>query len=158
MIISPKKILEKDIVKPINKETQLQPNSIDLTVKEIRLIIDGGILYKDAKPAIYLSNKLEDYNERWKLEKNQAYDIVFNEYVKIPKGMVGFINCRSSLNRIGAFITTGLYDSGFDNYIGAVLRTDCKISIEKNARIATIFFVKAEEAKLYAGQYQGKKM
>jgi deoxycytidine triphosphate deaminase len=157
VIINPQKILKKrTTIKPI-AEKAIQPNSIDLTIKEARLILDGGVLNKESK-FVAVANPLEtDRGAMFVFEANKAYDIVFNEYVIVPKGTAAFVTHRSTLNRVGGFITAGIYDTGFNNYVGAVLRTNAKISIEKDARIATIYFVKAEESKLYDGSYQSKK-
>lgn len=151
MIINPKKIIKDKVITPVNKK-QIQPNSIDLTIKSVRLIEGGVLTERGATP--WLTEMLQ--NQFFTLRGNKAYDIIFNEYVEVPENMVGFIVCRSSLNRIGAFITSGLYDSGFKNYVGAVLRTNNAITIQGGTRIATMYFIKAEAAHKYNGQYQDK--
>ena len=160
-IINPKKIVKEKIVRCNRskrrsvrvKMNQRQPNSIDLTLKKA-MLITGGILRKEGKTED--ATQVDPTNNLYFFTKGNCYDILFNEYVEVPEDMVGFIIARSSLNRIGAFITSGLYDSGFKNYIGAVLRTNADVHVEKGARIATIFFCKAESAHKYLGQYQGK--
>ena len=121
MIINPKKIIEMNAVKNVDPDA-LQPNSIDLTLHSAEHILDHGVLYKTAK-RLPLTAKVRSDGRMLTFDSYQCYSVTFNEHVKVPENMVGFIVCRSSLNRMGAFITSGLYDSGFDNYIGAVLRT-----------------------------------
>ena len=61
---------------------------------------------------------------------------------------------RSTLNRNGIFITSGLYDSGFENYIGGVMHVRCgPARIERGTRIAQFIYVEAETASMYEGQY-----
>ena len=66
----------------------------------------------------------------------------------------GWLIARSTLNRNGIFITSGLYDSGFENYIGGVMHVRCgPATIEKGARIAQFIFVEAETVRMYDGEY-----
>lgn len=156
-VISPKEILKKKIVKGcLNEEEQLQPNSIDLTICDAKLILDGGILSKNSKN-IYVANEAPFKMGKFEFEGNRAYDITFNEFVDVPDDTVAFITHRSTLARIGGCIISGLYDSSFKNQLGAILRTNNKLSIERDARIATIFFVTAKMAKRYSGSYQSKE-
>lgn len=153
-IINPKTILKKKIVTGLlDEEKQLQPNSLDLTIKNATLIIDGGVLTENKKLQPRANYSCENMG-RFEFEAGKAYDIEFNESIEVPDNVMCFITHRSSLNRIGGQITSGIYDSGFKNYLGATLRTNNKISIEKNCRIATIYFIKADSAFLYQGQYQ----
>jgi len=154
MIINPKPLIDLKVVHPVS-ENQLQPNSIDLTVKSISEVIKFARIgvNENVKPEYHPCPTLDNlYN----LDEG-AYSVDFNERVLVPHNMVGFITHRSSLNRAGAIITSGLYDSGFDNFLGAMLRAMHPIQIEKNARIATIYFISAHSSHLYCGQYQGKK-
>ena len=152
MIINPNKIIKNKIILNFC-EKAIQPNSIDLRIKNIAEIQDGGYLLKDKK---LIKSKKMPQKTIWKLKKGKAYDIEFEEYVKIPKNIAAFITHRSTLNRMGAFIMSGIYDSGFENYVGAILRTNTNIKVGKGVRIATIFFVKADSCYNYQGQYQKK--
>ena len=153
MLLNPKKMIENNVIYNIDKETQLQPNSIDLTLKSVKLICCGELMKKTSK---IKTEKLKCKDGVFNLFERQAYDITFNEFVSIPNNIVAFVTHRSTLNRMGGQITSGIYDSGFKNYVGAVLRTTRKIKIERNARIATIFFIQAQSSHTYNGQYQGQ--
>ena len=72
-----------------------------------------------------------------------------------PKGTVRA--ALALLIVLGAFIIAGVYDSGFNNTIGAVLRVDTTIVLEKGVRVAQIMFFEAESASLYDGVYQEGK-
>ena len=43
-------------------------------------------------------------------------------FVTVPAGLAAFLIVRSTLNRNGIFITSGLYDQGFSNNIGFVMQ------------------------------------
>lgn len=83
-----------------------------------------------------------------------VYDIVSNLYVKVPDGVACMLIVRSTLNRNGLFITSGLYDSGFEGNIGFALHNrGGETIIEKGARVGQIMFVESDSVGKYAGQY-----
>lgn len=146
MIVDPNVIAGNNIVK-MTPYSKIQQSGIDITVKKIRRIISCtsfDVTYDD----INLPNILQP----------GAYDVEFNEYVNVPTNMVAIIITRSTFNRRGSFITTGLYDNGFKNYIGAVLHVTVPISIAKDERIAQIVFMNCNHEAQYQGQYNDKKM
>jgi len=153
MLINPQQIIDQGILKGEN--FKCQQNGIDLTVKEIKEIgMSGGLL----KEATILPNYYPislDQDDCYHL-KPGAYAIEFEQNIEIPNNMEALVIHRSSLNRMGASIISGLYDSGFKNQIGAVLRVSVPIYIEKGSRVAQIIFFEAESASLYSGQYQFK--
>ena len=63
--------------------------------------------------------------------------------VEIPKGYVGFIMGRSSLNKKGVACLTGVIDSGYTGEIAVVLNTIGTLArIKKGDRIAQLVVVK----------------
>lgn len=154
MIISPQKILDDKIVKNILHPEQLQPNSIDLTLNIVAEIQDNGQITRIDKTLPQKKFLEADSKEFFTLEKGKCYDIEFNEWITVPDNMLGIITHRSTLNRMGGIITAGIFDSGFNNKGGAVLRLFTNIRIQRNARIATIIFIKAESVYKYNGSYQ----
>lgn len=85
-----------------------------------------------------------------------TYDFQCIEYVEIPRHCCALLIQRSSLNRLGAFITTGLYDNSFHNYIGGILHLAHPMRIQRGTRIAQIIFIKSESRRQYKGKYNGK--
>lgn len=157
MIVNPQQLILKKAVYPTTKK-QWQPNSIDLTVESISLIEGTGKVLVDKvelPTTVEVCTIKQGTLNVFNLSPG-VYSVMFAEWVKVPKNMCACIICRSSLNRCGSFITTGLYDSGFNNKIGAILRVARPIQIERGARIATIYFMTAAAMKQYTGQYQGK--
>ncbi len=154
-IINPQKIVDQGIVKDLEGGAmEVQMNGIDLTVEKVE-IIKGGFLGKNQRDITEYIPIAED-GEMYSLQRSQVYSITFQQHVDIPEGMAAHIIARSTLNRMGSFITSGLYDSGFKNQIGAVLRVGAPITIQKGARIAQIIFQEAKSASLYDGIYQEK--
>ena len=98
-----------------------------------------------------------DGAEGWLLYSG-VYDITFNEGCKIPDNRVAFIKQRSSLYRNGAIINSPVFDPGFETqYMGTLLYVHETIFIEKDARVAQIYFHECNGAELYNGQWQNDK-
>lgn len=126
MNINPNYIIKKNIL-TICKYTKIQQNGIDITI-----------------------------NEKVNLGHGKSKCVCMNEAVKIPKNMFAMIFHRSSFNRQGIFMMSGLWDSGFVGRIGLTIYnlSGKTIYIPKNERVAQIVFFKAKAASLYNGQYQ----
>ena len=87
-----------------------------------------------------------------------VYDITFNEGCKIPSNRVAFIKQRSSLYRNGTIINSPVFDPGFETeFMGTLMYVHETIFIEKDARVAQIYFHECEAAELYNGQWQNDK-
>ena len=69
-----------------------------------------------------------------------------------------FIRHRSSILRCGSFITSGVYDPGFEvEQMGAVMFVEEELYLEKGARVAQVIVLENTNAELYSGQWQGSK-
>jgi len=98
-----------------------------------------------------------DGDEGWLLYQG-VYDITFNEGCKLPDNRVAFIKQRSSLYRNGAIINSPVFDPGFEtDNMGTLLYVHETIFIEKDARVAQIYFHECNGAELYNGQWQNDK-
>jgi deoxycytidine triphosphate deaminase len=66
----------------------------------------------------------------------------------------GWVVPRSSLNRNGVFITSGLYDSGYTGVMAGVMHVECgPVRIQKGTRVAQFVLFKAEALSNYNGSY-----
>ena len=81
-----------------------------------------------------------------------------NEGCNIPATRTAMVRQRSSLLRNGAIIASSIFDPGFhtDN-IGTVMIVTNDIFIEKDARVAQMYFHENNEGELYDGQFQNDK-
>lgn len=90
-----------------------------------------------------------------------AYDITFWEGCKIPSNFVGLIRQRSSMLRNGTVLHSSVFDPGFETeFMGTVMVVNETIFIEKDARVAQIYFHECgnvSSENLYAGQWQNDK-
>ena len=143
----------------------------DITLKKVQKIglKIGANAYREGKIGKVLKDKTElteyvpqntimlDGVEGWLLYDG-VYDITFNEGCKIPENRVAFIKQRSSLYRNGAIINSPVFDPGFETeFMGTLLYVHETIFIEKDARVAQIYFHECNGAELYDGQWQNDK-
>jgi deoxycytidine triphosphate deaminase len=170
-MLNAKQIVDEGLL--LLEHTQGKPAQVgyDLSLKAVQKIGNriGGNFMVDGKIGKVLKDKTElttyspfesiklDGAEGWLLHEG-VYDITFNEGCKIPENRVAFIKQRSSLYRNGAIINSPVFDPGFETqYMGTLLYVHETIFIEKDARVAQIYFHECEPAEKYDGQWQNDK-
>jgi deoxycytidine triphosphate deaminase len=171
-MLNAKQIVDEGLL--LLEHTQGKPAQVgyDLSLKAVQKVgnrISADSYYADSGIGKVLKDKTElttytpfesiklDGAEGWLLYEG-VYDITFNEGCKIPDNRVAFIKQRSSLYRNGAIINSPVFDPGFETqYMGTLLYVHETIFIEKDARVAQIYFHECNGAELYNGQWQNDK-
>lgn len=152
------------------KVEQLQPNSVDLTLANSILKItpnDKEDIIGTLKVSEYVNTKkfIKYKDDRFKLEEKSVSDFGYilqpnefclmssNETLCIPNGIVGFVQGRSSIARLGIQTEqAGLIDAGFHGTITFEVynQSPFPVKLYKDMRIAQVYFFKAQKAtKLY---------
>ena len=132
----------------------VQPNAIDLRVESIHRMKDNTFTINE-------EDKLHRGSEPVKIDKDDNYHLEVGTYEIIMAGLInlgpeeaGFVITRSTLNRNGLFITSGLYDSGYNGVMaGALHVTGGDAIIKKGTRVAQFLLFKAESLMQYDGDY-----
>ena len=174
MIINPNKIIEKQAIKGTYR---MEPNAFDFTADKVLAINSNMLYYSNNKANVIHRTRSEikthddtsllrvygysddktitpEGKKGWILSRGLSYDITSDVYVEVPEGMAAFIVGRSTGNRNGIIITSGLYDSGYKGHIGCTLHNNCGDTyLEEGTFIGQIVFMDASSAKLYAGGY-----
>ena len=166
-MLNAKEILEEGLIVLDNAKGKPAQVGYDLSAKEIKRIGDPnaplghiGHVYVDRTVVGDLVDvDLVDMNGRegWMLHPG-AYDVTMNEGCNIAANRTAMVRQRSSLLRNGAIIASSIFDPGFytDN-IGTVMTVTNDLFIEKNARVAQMYFHENNEGELYDGQFQNDK-
>ena len=170
-MLNVKQILDEGLLLLENAKGKPAQVGYDITIKAVNKIGTkvGGNLFTEGRIGKVLKDKtvLTTYTavdtkqvdgaEGWLLYEG-VYDITFNEGCKIPDNRVAFIKQRSSLYRNGAIINSPVFDPGFETEnMGTLLYVHEAIFIEKDARVAQIYFHECEPAEKYDGQWQNDK-
>lgn len=138
---------------------QLQPNSVDLTLDDGYAILDKNNEDIDVKKHIeYDFNLFHD--GKVVIPPKQFVLMSSRETLKIPNGIIAFVQGRSSIARIGLQVEqAGLIDAGFEGRITLELynETDKNITLYDRMRIAQVYFFKAEKADVPYGEARGSK-
>lgn len=148
------------------KPEDVQPNAIDLRVDKVftfnRSITQQFVLLANNNKTHFskyemttLSN--QHFKEGWELQGGNCYEIVMQGQISVGQDEAGFVITRSTLNRNGLFITSGLYDSNYTGVMAGMLHVnspvDTTVYIERGAAVAQFLLFKAEALKQYAGSY-----
>jgi len=146
----------------VDLEQQLQPNGIDLTLREIALLQSGGTIAVDnhQRQVSELAPLVFDGLEYIDLVAG-IYLITYNEIVHLPENITALAAPRSSLLRCGVTIDTAVWDAGYSGRSQSlmVVYNPHGIRLQRNARILQLIFFKlTQKTRGYRGRYQGENI
>jgi len=142
----------------INLEKQVQPNGIDLTLREVALLQSSGRIavedsqrqVSDLAPLVFDGLSFIDLVPG-------AYIITYNEIVHLPKNIMALAKPRSSLLRCGVTVNTAVWDAGYSGRSQSlmVVYNPQGFRLQRNARIAQLVFLRlSQKTEGYQGAYQ----
>lgn len=138
-------------------EKALSPNAADLRLEKVFKILPNTFVLdeesKSHRGTSLLEPEMDGYWHLWP----GAYEITLGN-ITIGPDEAGFVLPRSTLNRNGVYITTGLYDSEYSGPMGACLHvTTGLFKVKPGTRVAQFILFKAEMLFGYDGSYGIKK-
>lgn len=137
----------------------IQPNAIDLRLDRVWSMM--GIFLIDEERKIHRQKEeIEVDEEGYYNLKSGDYEISLKGIVKMGPDEAGYVITRSTLNRNGIFITSGLYDSGYEGSMAACLHVQGgMMRIKRDTRVAQFVVTKSQSVSSYDGDYGlGKEM
>lgn len=150
----------EELINPFFPE-HIQPNGIDLQLGS-QLIDYNNQGHIDTKGRIPKGKTMDNMmNEGFVLKPHGFYLGTTHEKVKIPHGLVGRVEGRSSIGRLGVtvHVTAGFIDTGFDGHITLeiVNLSNNWIKIYPMQRICQLIMERCESSdELYNGKYQNQ--
>jgi len=144
-------------------QQQVQPNGIDLTLKEVVLFSSPGSLGpgNESRVLSHTSPLVFDGLGRIDLLPG-CYLVTYNEVVNLPKNIVALARPRSSLLRCGVSIHSAIWDAGYSGRSQSlmVVYNPQGFRLHRNARIIQMvfFFLSREVAQGYQGLFQGENI
>jgi len=164
-MLNSNQIIEEGLLNLENAKGKPAQVGYDITLKAVNRVGAGNPIYGPYKIGKVLKDQTEltDYTpvkilkldgvKGWLLHPG-TYDVIFWEGCKIPNNRVAFIKQRSSLWRNGALINSPVFDPGFQtDSMGTIMLVTQTIFIEKDARVAQIYFHECEPTQEYSGQW-----
>jgi deoxycytidine triphosphate deaminase len=140
------------------EDNQVQPNAIDLKVDRLFTINNETFTIDEEKKSHRGSKEIQpDQNGYWVLAPG-TYEILMEGEIDIGEDEAGWVITRSTLNRNGLYITSGLYDSGYKGVMAGALHVEVgQAVIKKGTRVGQFLLFKAESIKQYDGDYGSGK-
>lgn len=132
----------------------VQPNAIDLRLGKIFRIKDSEFTIDEEQKIHRGSEEISlSYDGYFHLEPG-SYEVIMENIINVAEGEAGFVITRSTLNRNGVFITSGLYDSGYNGVMAGVMHVNCGLmKIKPGTRIGQYLCFEAESLHKYDGDY-----
>jgi deoxycytidine triphosphate deaminase len=137
------------------QQKDIQPNAVDLRVGKIFQIIDDNDFTIDEEQKIHKGSEPVPVFEDgfWYLYQG-AYEIIMENEIEVGHDECGFVSTRSSLNRNGVFLTSGLYDSGYKGVMAGVIHIRAgRMKIKPGTRVGQFLCFKSETMGSYDGDY-----
>ena len=142
----------------IDLQSQIQPNGIDLTLREVALLQTAGVIavsnsqryVSDLAPLVFDGLDFIDLIPG-------TYIITYNEIVHLPNSIMALARPRSSLLRCGVTIDTAVWDAGYSGRSQSlmVVYNPQGFRLQRNARIVQLIFLPLTgETDGYQGIYQ----
>lgn len=151
------------ITEMLDIENQVQPNGVDLTVREIARHQGQGAIGVDSADRVLPELAPLSFDaDGWLTLAPGCYHIVYNEIVDIPTSLMALGRPRSSLARCGVDIVTAVWDAGYNGRSTSLLVVEnpAGFRVQQNARVMQLVFFGMSEATAdgYRGRYQGENI
>tara|TARA_R100001480_G_scaffold30475_1_gene41484 strand:- start:683 stop:1174 length:492 start_codon:yes stop_codon:yes gene_type:complete len=141
------------------EQTDIQPNAVDLRVDKIFKVSTKEFVISENGKEHRGSEEIEPDMDGWFYLEEGHYEVVMQNMVNVGHNEAGFVITRSTLNRNGLFLTSGLYDTGYVGVMAGMLHvTIGPARIKQGTRIGQYLNFEAESIKVYDGSYgEGKE-
>jgi deoxycytidine triphosphate deaminase len=151
----------KHILGPNSKSTlsnvcngDSQPNAVDLRLGKVFKILPNVFEVTNETKTHRGTEELLSDSEGFYFLDPGHYEVVMENIINVGEGEAGWVITRSTLNRNGCFITSGLYDSGYHGVMAGVMHvTVGPAKIKKGTRIGQYLSFNAEALTMYDGSY-----
>lgn len=136
------------------QEGDVQPNAVDLRLdKMFRISTELFEISNDHKKHRGTEELHPDADGYFNLVPG-SYEVVMENIIQVGDSEAGWVITRSTLNRNGCFLTSGLYDTGYHGIMAGVLHvTTGQARIKKGTRIGQYLSFDSEALHHYDGDY-----
>lgn len=136
------------------QEQDVQPNAVDLRLGKVFFIRPGAFVIDEEQKTHRGSVELTPGADGYYTLQEGHYEVVMENVIEVGEGEAGWVITRSTLNRNGVFLTSGLYDSGYHGVMAGVMHVTCgPMKIKPGTRIGQYLSFDAEALSKYDGSY-----
>ena len=136
------------------EQKDIQPNAVDLRADKFFRVADTDFGISEDHKQHRGSIEIEPDIDGWFYLEEGHYEVIMKNIVNVGNNEAGWVITRSTLNRNGLFLTSGLYDTGYNGVMAGMLHvTIGPARIKKGTRIGQYLNFEAESIKVYDGSY-----
>lgn len=131
-----------------------QPNACDLRLDKVFRVNTGTFKLSEETKKHRGSQLIAPDRYGWYLLRPGHYEVTMMNMITVGPDEAGFVITRSTLNRNGVFLTSGLYDSGYNGIMAAMMHVNIgDLCIKQGTRIGQYLSFDAESISQYDGSY-----
>lgn len=136
------------------EDGDVQPNAVDLRLGKVLWISSNEFLIdEERKVHRGTVEMMVDIDGYYRLEPGH-YEVVMQNKISVGRDEAGWVITRSTLNRNGVFLTSGLYDTGYNGVMAGVMHvTVGPMRIKPGTRIGQYLCFDAQALSTYDGSY-----
>lgn len=132
----------------------VQPNAVDLRLGRVYAIKDKDFIIDEDQKVHRGSEEHPLAEDGYYYLYPGSYEVIMENEITVGPGEAGFVITRSTLNRNGCFLTSGLYDTGYEGVMAGVLHVNCgRMRVKPGTRIGQYLSWEAEALSSYDGDY-----
>jgi len=141
------------------KEGDVQPNAVDIRLGKVFRMSSSTFRIDEKEKVHRGSYEMRPDGEGYYNLAEGHYEVIMENMITVGENEAGWVITRSTLNRNGVFLTSGLYDTGYDGVMAGVMHVTCgPMRIQRGTRIGQYLSFNAESLHKYDGSYgKGKE-
>ena len=138
----------------VDYSKDVQPNAVDLRLGKVFAIEDKDFVLDEDQKVHRGSKEVPVFEDGYYWLYPGSYEVIMENEITVGPDEAGFVITRSTLNRNGCFLTSGLYDTGYDGVMAGVLHVGAgRFRVKPGTRIGQYLNWKAESLSSYDGDY-----
>lgn len=136
------------------RDGDVQPNAVDLRLGKVFIIRPNTFILSEDDKVHRGSVEIQPDANGWYTLTEGHYEVVMENVIEVGEGEAGWVITRSTLNRNGVFLTSGLYDTGYHGVMAGVMHvTVGPMKIQQGTRIGQYLSFESESLHKYDGSY-----
>lgn len=135
-------------------DADVQPNAVDLRLGKVLNISANDFIIDEDQKQHRGATEMDVWIDGYYYLEPGTYEVVMQNIIEVGDGEAGWVITRSTLNRNGVFLTSGLYDTGYKGMMAAAMHVTCgRMKIKPGTRIGQYLCFDAEALHHYDGSY-----
>ncbi len=141
------------------QQQDIQPNAVDLRLGKVFKVSSSTFKIDEKEKVHRGSYEIKPDAQGYYNLPEGHYEVVMDNVITVGLGEAGWVITRSTLNRNGVFLTSGLYDTGYDGVMAGMMHVTCgPMRIQQGTRIGQYLSFNAESLSTYDGDYGRNKL